>query len=258
MFSVLITTHRRPLLLRRAFLALAQQTFREFSVICVADHFGADFHEDTLAKLDRPVICVTRNGEPGPAISRNIALKLVTTEYFMFLDDDDTLQPDHLAVFARHLLQQMSDLAYCDYNIVNEVRWTNKVKESDRQLITIGVVRQEDLFVKNQIPNSCVMFKAQKFCGKTSDPDLILYDDWDFLLRCLPSDNFTYINNASVNIHKTPRPVGDRRGARNDDKLLENLLKVYANNPSPTPAIRQARKNYVRDATGIDLPLEHF
>lgn len=258
MFTVLITTHNRPMLLERAVASLARQTYREFSVVCIADHFGAGFPEETLAKLNRPFLCVTRNGEAGPAASRNIGLKLVETDYFMFLDDDDTMQPDHLAAFAEHLSASGSDLAYCDFNIVNELRWPDRVEETGRSVHEIGVVNQGDLFVKNRIPNGCVMFKTEKFSTKRSDHELAIYDDWDFLLRCLPNDRFTYLNNPSINIHKTPGQVRDRRGARNVDRILQNLMRVYGNNPAPNEAVRQARIKFVRNDVGIDVPIDYF
>ena len=112
MFTVIVPTHDRPFLLHRTLQSLIRQTFRDFTVIIVSDsaHYIAPYED--LAALPGPYLYILRNDSPGPAESRNLAIDLVKTDYALFLDDDDTLAPDHLESLARTVTATRPELLY--------------------------------------------------------------------------------------------------------------------------------------------------
>ena len=66
-----------------------------------------------------------------------------------------------------------------------------------------------------------------------------------------------YVDCHTANVHKTDRLIGDRRGARNDEKLLETILRIYQKHPGRTDQVRIERHRYLADV-GVDLPLSCF
>lgn len=48
----------------------------------------------------------------GAAVTRNVALSKVATEWVAFLDDDDVLYPDHLKLLARYVRLTGVDVVY--------------------------------------------------------------------------------------------------------------------------------------------------
>ena len=101
MFSIIVPTHDRPELLARALRSLQAQTWRDFTVIVVSDspRYVAPYAE--LQALQGRYLYVLRSSGPaGPAASRNLGQRLAQAPYLMFLDDDDSFEPDHLARLA--------------------------------------------------------------------------------------------------------------------------------------------------------------
>lgn len=54
----------------------------------------------------------------GAAATRNRGLSYVDTELVAFLDSDDQLKPEHLAVLEQHLLETGADLVYPWFDVV--------------------------------------------------------------------------------------------------------------------------------------------
>ncbi|CAK0780687.1 hypothetical protein CCP4SC76_7540002 [Gammaproteobacteria bacterium] len=86
---------------------------------------------------------------------------------------------------------------------------------------------------------------------KRFDDTLILFEDWDFLLNVLTSAELLYTPVRGPCVHKNDRTLGERRGARNDDRLMETLLEIYQKWPGRSPQTPLARQRYLQ-AAGVD------
>jgi glycosyltransferase involved in cell wall biosynthesis len=89
--TIVITTHNRPLLARRAVLSALRQTLAEIEVIVVDDGSTEPFqanHDDARLR----VVCRDRPG--GVCAARNAGLESARGKWITFLDDDDELRPD--------------------------------------------------------------------------------------------------------------------------------------------------------------------
>jgi len=256
-FTVIVPTHQRPLLLSRALSSLAAQTFRDYSVVVVSDTFHDSPPADILASLPQGSLYVMRNGTCGPAESRNLGLELARSEYVIFLDDDDTFDPDHLEVLAKDLMNARPDIAYCNFKVIQEHRTPDSLVPVSMGSYSIGPGAEANIPVNNIIPNNCLAYAARRLKDVQFDTSLILFEDWDFLLSCLPSSIVRHIDCHTVNIHKTDRSIGDRRGARNDDQLAATILKIYQKHPASSQQVRMSRHKYMADA-GVNLPLSCF
>lgn len=246
MFTVIITTHNRPLLLQRALTALANQSYQNFSTLVISDSDTYLPPYPHLQALPGPYQYVLRNGASGPAHSRNLAIKLVDTDYAIFLDDDDTFEPNHLADLAAALQGQAIDqqvLYFHDFNIIEEDRNQNPPVQLKRYSVTIAGATRAMMFVKNSIPNNCLIYPRQLLQAFAFDPGLILFEDWEYLLACLGRAQLKHLAIESANIHKSF--VGGesniRRGNVNDEFLVATTLDIYRRHPAPDEITRRER-----------------
>jgi len=215
-----------------------------------------------LSKLPGKYLYLLRNDTPGPAKSRNLAIKLVDTKYAIFIDDDDTLESDHLESLASALNNQNNDskkIFYCDFKIIEEDR-TNFPPE---HLITttkeLPDLHKDNIFIQNNIPNSCVIYPKKILQANQFDPELILFEDWQFLLACLKHADLYHLPINSVCIHKSyvAGEANIRRGNVNDEYLIPTTLKIYKKYHSPTIRVRQLRIERFA-AVGIQLNDEYL
>ena len=254
MFTIIIPTHDRPFLLHRTLQSLIQQTFTDFSVIIVSDSAQYIAPYEDLAALPGPYLYILRNDSPGPAESRNLAIDLVKTDYALFLDDDDTLAPDHLESLARAVSATRPELLYCSFTVVEEDRTVLPPKLLAETRIDISGVSRESVFINNVIPNSCLLYSNRVLKSARFDPSLILYEDWEYLLACLKSCDLTYAPLHSVHIHKS-YVAGEenlRRGNTNTEHLIDVTREIYRRYPAPDEHHHLQRQERFR-AIGIEL-----
>jgi len=244
LFTIIVPTHDRPLLLHRTLLSLACQSFQDFRVVIVSDSSNYFPPYEALSGLRGRYVYAVHNDGNGPASSRNMGLQLADTPFVMFLDDDDTFEPDHLAMLSKTLDSSIGKIAFCDFMIQEEDRTQHPPLAIKTSVVEIGGVTRNDVFVLNRIPNSCLIYPVAAVKERRFDHAFILYEDWEFLLSCLKDWDLVHIPVNSVVIHKSYVAGAEniRRGNSNDDKLLDVTLELYRRFPAPNPMVQQARQ----------------
>ncbi len=111
--SVVIATHNRAPMLRRALASVFDQGFESFEVIVVNDG-SRDETAALLLSLAGPRLSVVHHPAAlGAAAARNAGLKLARAPIVAFLDDDDEQLPGFLAETVRaHATPPRIDLAW--------------------------------------------------------------------------------------------------------------------------------------------------
>ena len=243
MFTIIIPTHERPLLLRRALQSLIAQTYKDFQVIVVDDSAAYVPPFPEMVQLTGRYTYVIRSGTLGPADSRNMGLDLVRTPYVIFLDDDDSFEPGHLQAMADHIGTGAPELLHCDYRILYEDRTQNPPTPLSVLEMQTAHVTYDSVHVNNGIPNSCLAYRRDVVAPHRFPTDLLIYEDWDFLLACMRGRTLSYVPTAGVNIHKSPvgAPENIRRGNSRKDLTLETMLYIYKTYPAPNMETRLAR-----------------
>jgi glycosyltransferase involved in cell wall biosynthesis len=243
-FTIVIATHKRPLLLQRALRSLVAQTFQDFFVIVVDD--AADFLPPypELKQLQERYAYLMAPSLQGPGESRDMAVKLAQSDYVLFLDDDDTYQPEHLQNVAQLIEGKTEKIYFTDFTVIDEERQPNTLPQAiSEQRMSVSAADKSHLFVRNRIPNCCLVYPLAGIRGKAHDTTLLVYEDWDYLLQCLAQLELEHINTDTVNIHKC-KPTSEsnqRRGNQGSHLALQATLRVHARHPAPTPAVAQAR-----------------
>src|SRR5258708_1168754 len=108
LFSVIVPTMGRPEALERAIASILVQTIDDFEIVVVNDG-GAELHERSK---DPRIRVVQRGGSSGPAAARNRGIDAAVGRYVTFLDDDDRLLPERLALAHEGLAA--SPIAICE------------------------------------------------------------------------------------------------------------------------------------------------
>ena len=103
-FSIIIPVYNVAPYLRECLDSVLAQTFTDWEAICVddgsTDGSGAILDE-YAAKDNRFRVIHQQNA--GVSVARNTALSRIRGEWFLFLDGDDRLRPDGLAVFVPYI-----------------------------------------------------------------------------------------------------------------------------------------------------------
>jgi glycosyltransferase involved in cell wall biosynthesis len=96
-FSVIIPTHNRPDLLRRAVMSVLKQSDGDFELIVVDDGSVRPASE-ALRDIEDPRLSILRNSVAGGvSMARNRGVTEAKGEVISFLDDDDAFHRDYLA-----------------------------------------------------------------------------------------------------------------------------------------------------------------
>jgi glycosyltransferase involved in cell wall biosynthesis len=260
-FTIIIPTHDRPLLLKRTLESLIAQTCQDFKLVIVSDTatYIPPYHE--LAQFDGRFDYVLRcSGRPGPAPSRDLGQAIATGEYIIFLDDDDTFRPDHLATLKQRLLQDKPELLFCDLQVQFEDRSVAPPKLlGATHPISIADVTDDSVYIRNRIPNSCLAYRRDVLTGISNDPEMIIYEDWDFLLSALHGRTLTHLATNGVVIHKTEpdAPENMRRGNSNEELVVKVMLQLYQRHPARNMETRLARQALLASAD-LHFDLSHF
>jgi glycosyltransferase involved in cell wall biosynthesis len=111
--SVVIPVYNGASSIARAVLSVFEQSFNRFEII-VVDDGSTDATRETLRPfLDRVKLIEQSNA--GPAVARNVGIRVARTEYIAFLDADDAWLPNKLQLLLPAMTQNPSAvLAFSD------------------------------------------------------------------------------------------------------------------------------------------------
>jgi len=93
--TTIITTYRRPHLLKKAIESVLSQTYPDFQV-CICDNASNDETSEIakdFIKIDKRVKYFCHEANIGMLANYQFGLSLINTEFFSFLSDDDVLLP---------------------------------------------------------------------------------------------------------------------------------------------------------------------
>jgi glycosyltransferase involved in cell wall biosynthesis len=251
--SVVIATHGRPVQLQRALISVQQQTYKCHQIVVVSDAMDAETYLNCSLLLRSEDIFSQRSGAPGPAESRNLALKFVTGDYIIFLDDDDTFDLNFFENFAKFEIAHSpsSEIYYTNFQVVNEKIGLKSIDFIDMKSIDLSGYDPLNVFTKNFIPNNCLIYPRQLIADKTFDLHLP-YEDWDFLLSACTTAPLRHLSIYGPRVHKNVSEGWEQRGKKNDDRLLDCYVDVYSKHPPPTPFAAAARRELF-NSINIDI-----
>ena len=256
LISVIIPTHSRSTYLKRALDSINSQQYRDrIEVILISDQM--DMATDSVAHdgLRPSDIYIRRNGDKGPASSRNIGLNLASGDFIMFLDDDDAWDRDFTKNLFVHNLIQSNEIRYMDCLIIKETR-TNSgpIKLSETVLITNNLLNL-NVYVKNQVHMSCFIFNRNILKNVYFDNKLRAYEDWDFLLSVIDRKMPLHLPVLCSHVYEVDDHTTDRRGSSSqatDFNAVLDYLKIYRDHVVNSDEIKISRQALLK-SVGLEI-----
>ena len=181
--SVIIPTHDRKLLLRRAIQSVLEGNFRDFEII-VVDNGSADGTVEMveqMAQLESRIRLIRNHGPNQISAALNLGVKSARGKYISQLDSDDEYTRDTLSQQIAHL--------EADPNCGLAISYYEVIDEDSRTVPEVGVIRHDEYDRNNILRTSgagavrtwhrCVIeslggFDEQTFGSYAEDYDLIL------------------------------------------------------------------------------------
>ena len=192
--SVIVRSMDRPTL-ARALDSLALQTYPNIEIVLVNAKGG--LHEQQSNWCGNfPLRLINQNGESLPrSKAANVGLDACQGSYLSFLDDDDAIDPDHIA----NLVKGAQSVSTCSI-VYTGVRGKDEHDENKPFVeFKTAEVNFAKLLLGNVIPIHAILFPAALLKqGAQFDEKLTLYEDWDFWLQLSRYTPFTFINRTSA------------------------------------------------------------
>lgn len=139
-FSVIIPTHNRERLLPRTLDSVLAQTFTNYEVIIVDDG-STDRTQQVVEQYlqTNPHVRYHLQQNQGACTARNYGGSLASGSFLIFLDDDDTVEPDWLSVLSDLLATPGSLVACCGCRYVEDgMTWKQQPPSTRRGLFLSG------------------------------------------------------------------------------------------------------------------------
>jgi hypothetical protein len=186
--SVIIRSMDRAVL-GEALASLANQTVGNVEVVLVNAKGGQ--HRDQGAHCGRfPLRMVNQGGSPlSRPQAANAGLDAALGEYLAFLDDDDTLDPEHLSALLA-VLQAQADVSVAYAGVRCMERGDSEQKIS--RIFGAPLYSTAQLLAGNFIPIHAPLFPRQLLQYARYDETLETYEDWDFWLQLAQHARFVY------------------------------------------------------------------
>jgi tetratricopeptide (TPR) repeat protein len=210
--SVLIRSMGRPVL-ANALASIAAQTYAALEVVVVAA--CGDGHPPLPDACGAFALRLVGNGGKLPrADAANFALAAARHDYCVFLDDDDTHAPGHIAGLMQTLLAfPNSRLAYSAIRIVDAGGNQRGIISSEPDRLA--------LHRQNYIQLGAALFARSLYTndGCRFDPAVGSYDDWDFWLQCSEHTEFVFWREATTNWYAEGGESGAGMGKNFDPRV---------------------------------------
>lgn len=187
--SVLIRSMDRPEL-DRALSSIAVQTWPRVEVVVVNAKGGE--HRPLPPWCGRfPLRFVDSEQPLHRSTAANRALDAARGDRLLFLDDDDWLEPDHLAKLAQALAQRPDAAA--------AVTGVRGVDDAGHEVASwrgdAGIHR---LMLANQMPIMSVLFRRDRLKEVRFDEQFDVFEDWDFWLQLAQTGTFVGVPGTSA------------------------------------------------------------
>ncbi|HEX3074064.1 MAG TPA: glycosyltransferase [Ignavibacteriales bacterium] len=196
--SVCIPTYNRAKYIKQAVESALKQNYENFEVV-VVDDGSTDDTKEALAEIKNGRLKYYAKEHSGAPATRNLAIENARGEYILWLDSDDTLSPDTLALYMKALRENPdADVFYGNIVITDEnLKPHQLIKYADWQNRNNELLNK---FVEeNPIPNPGVLIKKSLY-EKYGRYDLAYRraHDYEWFSRICSAAKFKHVDAVSA------------------------------------------------------------
>lgn len=192
--SVIVRSVDRPTL-SEALESVAAQTYPNIEVLLVNAKGGG--HSPVAHFGGRLVMRLIETGAPlSRSRAANVGLDAARGEFVAFLDDDDTIDPDHLSQLVATLRKEGDGVvAYAGVRCMDR----NDPEHKISCVFGEPLESRAKLLAGNFIPSHAPLFPRRLLeNGARFDETLDVYEDWDFWLQLAGRARFVYLDRISA------------------------------------------------------------
>lgn len=180
LISIVMPTHNRPIMMRRAIESIFNQEYCNWELIIIADSCKEDTRYVVNDFLKDKRVQFFEYEKLGGAEARNIGINISHGEYICFLDDDDEWLPGKLILQTQFLNDNpdFSIVSCNNFHIVNNKSYALETR--------YGLLDFEDMLYENIIGSfSFTMVRKEDIKDFRIHKDLKSCQDWDLWLKIL-------------------------------------------------------------------------
>lgn len=212
-FSVIIPTYNREKFICTAIESLLAQSFRDFEIIIVDDG-SVDNTEEVVKKIEDNRLHYYKKENGERAAARNFGVKKAEGEYINFLDSDDTVYSNHLAVARKFCDENKNvEIFHLGFDVKNKqgtvLRSVTSIQSVNQEILSGNILSCNGVFVRKDVMLSNLF---------NEDRMLSSLEDWELWIRM--SARYTFLNS---NIITSSVIQHDDRSVMNPDP---NLIKA--------------------------------
>jgi len=252
-FSIVVTTHHRPLLLKRCLQSILEQDIDNYEIVLCADEGSVETKRvatDYLRSRDKFLVLP---GSKGPSATRNFGIQFASGQKILFCDDDDGFDPDFINKLTNSIDFTLKDTVYyTNYVNLYEMRHQNSFETLRVCNVFTGMANVIDIFKGNLFPINSLVFDTSSIRNEKFDTELRSHEDWDFLLKIFKNSRFVHLDLYGPKIYITESPTRNS-GELPLKEMAFDFQKIYMRYPSPNLETLQFRKNII-NSLGLIVP----
>ncbi len=235
--SVIIPTHRRSQLVKRAVASAMEQTLSDIEIIVVID--GLDIATDTeLAKINDPRLRIVQLPiSEGGAAARNAGIAQAKAAWIAFLDDDDEWLPQklELQLAAAEKSQYQYPVISCCLTArtpKGDFTYPRRFPKAEEPLSEYLLARNSLSFGEGLIQTSTIFTKKELLTKVPFPEGLPKHQDWDWLLKVdtLADVGIEFVTDTLVVWH-----CWQRQSTSNTSNWQQSLAWIRASQNLVTP-----------------------
>ena len=217
--------------------SLIRQTWPDWRAV-VVDDGSTDATVEAASAIDDPRIRVILQGNAGVSAARNRGLAALEADAFLFLDADDWLLPDALALLVRALAPRLAAAGVAGRSQTVMDRAAVGGVPAGRSWPPIGLM---SLLWRNPFTNGgqlLIRAAAVRAAGGFRD-DLRFGEDWEYWVRLALQGPFATIPEVVCRVHARPGSAYRTRAA--DPAAVVPCLDAIFGNPALVARLGPAR-----------------
>jgi glycosyltransferase involved in cell wall biosynthesis len=235
--SVIIPTYHREAQLLEAIGSVLRQGGVAFEII-VVDDSAEGSARNAVASVADPRVRYIQRPEPSrglPALVRNDGAKLARGRYLYFLDDDDLLESDTLAVMSKALdaapaagmaFGAVEPFGNDETELRHNQNYFREARRIARRLRSAGELRARLMFHTSILVNSaCMARRTAFFLVGGYDSDILVCEDADLYGRIAHATGYVYVDRTVVR-YRTGAPSLMNNLAEEDEKLHLSYRRI--------------------------------
>jgi len=115
-YSIIIPVYNTERYLKRCIDSVLNQDYQNYEIIIINDGSPDNCEEILKTYKNNPKIKIIKQTNHGLSYSRNVGIKKSKSDYIIFLDSDDFIEPDLLKNISKNIKDEdMLKFSYCDF-----------------------------------------------------------------------------------------------------------------------------------------------